>query len=71
MNKFEYGVLKERYEFGQHLYSFDGEIINEKGYKGDYYYEIRFIDALNILGKDSWELTMKDGNEYIMKREIN
>ncbi|QZA69852.1 hypothetical protein 043JT007_66 [Bacillus phage 043JT007] len=37
-------------------------------FRGETYFNL--VDALNILGKDGWELVMQDRGDYILKREI-
>ena len=37
-------------------------------FRGETYFNI--VDALNILGKEGWELVMLDRGDYILKREI-
>jgi hypothetical protein len=59
MKQFEYANLMEQVNHGCWLWYLDGRILNPSRVMGtgfEYYEELSYIEVLNIVGKDSWQV---------------
>ncbi|MEI2395736.1 MULTISPECIES: hypothetical protein [Paenibacillus] len=73
MNKFEYGQLSKRIDRIGYMWTFY-LIGSERGFDDN----LEFLDVLNILGQEGWELAIKESSnndtgerEYILYRELS